>query len=407
MRTESFDYLLPDELIAQSPALPRESCRMLVLQRSTGRLEHRVFSDMPDYVGEGDVLVVNSTKVMPARLTGQKADTGSAAELLLLRQLPSEYVPPHTAPCPYRLAALRTDTAQEQYWEALVKPGRRLKPGSRILFEGLVAEIVDWTSEDGKGSRIVRLTLSDTTGDTPSGSRSIADTLQRLGTLPLPPYIKDYTGDTSLYQTVYACEQNSAAAPTAGLHFSEELLQRVQAQGCGVASVCLEIGLDTFRQIAEEHIDDHLIHSERYTVPEETVQAVVTARQNGGRVIAVGTTAVRALESAAQDTAAPDTLSTGKAPDACTTSDLTDLQRAAHTRCTLRPVSREQTRLYITPGYRFRVVDALLTNFHTPRSTLMVLVAAFAGHTPIMNAYRVALAQRYRFLSFGDAMLLL
>ncbi|MDR1088362.1 MAG: S-adenosylmethionine:tRNA ribosyltransferase-isomerase [Coriobacteriales bacterium] len=405
MKTQAFDYPLPDELIAQSPALPRESCRMLVLHRRTGHIEHRAFTDILDYLQKGDVLVVNSTKVMPARLTGHKAGTGSAAELLLLRQLPAHYLPPRIAPCPHRLSALRTDNAREQYWEALVKPGRRLKPASRILFDGLAAEIVDWMGEDDKGGRIVRLTTD--TGLT------VAEALQRFGRLPLPPYIRDYAGDSSLYQTVYAREQNSAAAPTAGLHFSEELLEQAQARGCTLAYVCLEIGLDTFRQIAEEHIDEHRIHSEYYTVPEETVQALAAAREDGGRVIAVGTTAVRALESAAAAahevyvSDAPGTSHTANAAKAANTARTAGSPDPSQTRAPIRAVNREQTRLYITPGHEFKVVDALLTNFHTPRSTLLVLISAFAGYSPVRDAYEQALEQRYRFLSFGDAMLIL
>lgn len=367
MRTEEFDYSLPEELIAQSPAVPRESCRLLVVHREDGRLEHRAFSDILDYLEEDDLLVVNDTKVMPARLLGHKSDSDTAAEVLLLKRIPERE---HGDGA---WAQEHDNDARTQCWEALVRPGRRLKPGSHVCFEGLDAEIVDWAGSDdgggGRGRRIIRLE--------PLGAKSVDEALQELGRLPLPPYIKDFRGDTALYQTVYAHEQNSAAAPTAGLHFSERLLDKAQKKGCGLATVCLEIGLDTFRKVEEEHIADHLIHSEVYTVPEETVRAVGAARERGGRIIAVGTTAVRALESAADD------------------------------RGRLRSASREQTRLYITPGYEYRIVDTLLTNFHTPRSTLLMLVSAFAGHELMKKAYEKALEERYRFLSFGDAMLLL
>ena len=354
MKTEAFDYHLPEELIAQSPAIPRESCRLLVLHRSDMQIEHKVFTSILDYLNEGDLLVVNDTKVMPARLLGHKENSTTEAEILLLHRLPQRD---------------GNDPAAQQHWEALVKPGKRLKPGSRINFDGLYAEIVDWAAEvDGKGRRIIRLTATD--------AASIDTALESLGRLPLPPYIKDYTGDTSYYQTVYARAQNSAAAPTAGLHFSEELLSKACAKGCTVATVCLEIGLDTFRKVDEEYISDHTIHSEVYTIEEETVQAVAAAKKRGGRVIAVGTTAVRALESAS------------------------DAEGG------IRTVCQEQTQLYITPGYQFKTVDALLTNFHTPRSTLLMLVSAFTGYDTMMKAYEQALENRYRFLSFGDAMLI-
>jgi S-adenosylmethionine:tRNA ribosyltransferase-isomerase len=306
-----------------------------------------------DYLSPGDLLVVNDTKVLPARLLGETLSTGTPAEVLLLHPLKERD---------------DADDPQIQHWEALVRPGRRLKPSSRIGFGPLEAEVVDWVEEEGKGRRVIRLSTS--------AFSSVGEAIQELGALPLPPYITDYRGDTSLYQTVYAHEQNSAAAPTAGLHFSEELLAQVREKGCELATVNLEIGLDTFRTVDEENIADHRMHSERYTVSSETVEAVKATKRRGGRVIAVGTTAVRSLESAAQ--------ATGE----------------------LREVSREETRLYITPGYAYRVVDALITNFHTPRSTLLMLVSAFAGHATMKEAYLSALEERYRFLSFGDAMLI-
>ncbi|MDR2036271.1 MAG: tRNA preQ1(34) S-adenosylmethionine ribosyltransferase-isomerase QueA [Coriobacteriales bacterium] len=354
MRTDAFDYHLPEELIAQSPALPRESCRLLVLNRQKGVVEHRVFTDILDYLNAGDLLVVNNTKVMPARLIGRKDGTGSTAEILLLRRL-AELDP--------------ADDVSAQHWEALVKPGRRLKPGASIDFGGLRAQIVDWAGEDSKGQRTIRLQAS--------GPATVDEALHLLGTLPLPPYIKSYSGNTSLYQTVYAREENSAAAPTAGLHFSDELLEKAAALGCNRADVCLEIGLDTFRKVDEEFITHHQMHRESYSLSETTAQAVAETKKRGGRVVAVGTTAVRALESSAE-------------PDG-----------------SLRVAQREQTQLYITPGYRFKAVDVLLTNFHTPRSTLMMLVSAFGGYDAVMDAYKQAVESRYRFLSFGDAMLII
>lgn len=364
MKTEDFNYDLPEEFIAQSPALPRESCRLLVLNRKTGTIEHKVFSDILDYLVPGDLLVVNNTKVMTARLLGHKQGSDTAAEVLLLS----------------RRRDLDTEGDSGEHWEALVKPGRRLKPGAIVEFEGMKAHIIDWGGAESKGQRIIRLEAE--------GSTPIAEVLGSVGTLPLPPYIKGYTDDTSLYQTVYAREQNSAAAPTAGLHFSEELLNKAQEKGCELASVCLEIGLDTFRKVEEEDIEDHQIHSEVYTVSQDTAAAVTQAKAQGRRVIAVGTTAVRALESAAEAL---------QEHEQGTRSPL-------FFDAPLMPVNRERTRLYITPGYRFKIIDALITNFHTPQSTLLMLVSAFTGHDTMLSAYQEALEHRYRFLSFGDAM---
>lgn len=351
MQTDEFDYLLPEELIAQSPAEPRESCRLLLLDKTSGAIGHDNFYNICTYLKPDDLLIVNDTKVMQARLIGKKPGSDTKAELLLLRRAD--------------VIELASDP-QCQLWEALVKPGRRLKPGSSIDFGGLTAEVIDWAGPASKGQRLVRLLSQD--------YPSVEAALAALGTLPLPPYIKSYQGDSSLYQTVYARQENSAAAPTAGLHFSNELLAEAEAKGCKLAKLCLEIGLDTFRKVDEANIEDHQIHSEFYTLTEEVVEAVAQTRARGGRVIAVGTTVVRALESSA--------LEDGM----------------------LKPIQRQQTQLYITPGFNYQVVDALITNFHTPRSTLLMLVAAFAGYDNMMEAYRQALAQRYRFLSFGDAM---
>jgi len=344
MRTHDYDYELPSGLIAQEPAVPRDSCRLLVLDRSSGQLDHRRFSDVAEYLREGDVLVLNETKVLPARLKGAKDETGGAAEVLLLRE------------------------RYEDTWECLVKPGRRLKPGARIIFGdgelvGLIVDIVD----DG-GGRLVRFT-------TP-GTESFLSIVHRIGEMPLPPYITRQVDDPSLYQTVYACDERSAAAPTAGLHFTNELLASIESMGVKIAKVELDVGLDTFRAVSEDDPRDHKMHSEHFRVGSRAAELVNEAKKRGSRVIAVGTTSVRALESAW------DPGSDGVTPQE-------------------RP-----TDMFILPGYRFNVVDAMITNFHVPRSTLMMMVSAFAGRELIMGTYATAIDERYRFLSFGDAMLI-
>lgn len=365
MKTSDFDYDLPPELIAQEPAPERDGCRMLVMDRATGEIEDRIFRDIAGYLRPGDLLVANETRVMPARLLGAKRGTGGAAEVFLLRQ--------HGTPTENRSAL----------WEVLVRPGKRLKPGTGAIVDfadaagnvALSAEIVDWAapsshaaSADGaqKGERVARLTTT---------LPSLDEALHAVGHTPLPPYIKDYAGDEELYQTVYSRRESSAAAPTAGLHFTPELIARLKDQGVRWETVELEVGLDTFRIVDEDDPEQHVIHTEFYTVPPRTVSAIAETRERGGRVIAVGTTSVRSLESA------------------------WDAEAAA-----LVPREREATSLYILPGYEFHVVDALVTNFHVPRSTLMMLVSAFSTREHIMAAYRHAVGQRYRMLSFGDAM---
>lgn len=354
MRTDDFDYNLPSELIAQAPADPRDSARLLVLDRASGKVEHRVFSDIVDYLEAGDLLVANDTRVLPARLLGRKALTGGAAEVLLLKQLG-----PAT-------------------WEALVKPGRRLQPGAVVEFREsgaddptlpvvLTARIVDHAA--GRGERVVELE--------PGEGLTVDAAIHVAGRVPLPPYITQYEGDPEQYQTVYSAREASAAAPTAGLHFTPELIERCRDKGVRWATVDLEVGVDTFRLVDEDDPLDHQMHTEYYTVPQAVVDAVHGAHAGGHRVIAVGTTSTRSLESAWDE-------------------GLGDL--------TAR--NREATALYILPGYRFHVVDALITNFHVPRSTLLMLVSALAGHQHIMDAYAEAVEQRYRFFSFGDAMLI-
>lgn len=343
MRTDDFDYELPSGLIAQEPAYPRDSCRLFVLDRSSGQVDHRRFSDVPEYLREGDVLVLNETKVLPARLKGAKDETGGAAEVLLLRE------------------------RYENTWECLVKPGRRLKPGARIIFgqgelTGLIVDAID------DGGRLVRFTTT--------GPESFLSIVHRIGEMPLPPYITRTVDDPALYQTVYAKDERSAAAPTAGLHFTPELIERIEASGVRIAKVELDVGLDTFRAVAEDDPTEHKMHSEHFRVGARAAELVNEARARGSRVVAVGTTSVRALESA-WDEDAGEVLA-----------------------------QERPTELFILPGYRFNVVDAMVTNFHVPRSTLMMMVSAFAGRELIMQSYATAMEERYRFLSFGDAMLI-
>jgi S-adenosylmethionine:tRNA ribosyltransferase-isomerase len=342
--TDDFDYDLPTGLIAQSPLEPRDSCRLLVLDRLTGAIEHRVFTDIVSYLRRGDLLVVNETRVLPARLRGTKVEGGGAVEVLLLRD--------------------RGDDT----WECLVRPGRRLRPGVRVSFgDGALTGLIVGQADEG-GVRLIQFHTS--------GGR-FTDELHRLGEVPLPPYITHRLADPELYQTVFSTDERSAAAPTAGLHFTPELLDRIVEAGAHIARVELDVGLDTFRPVTEEVAEDHLIHTEHFRVPEYTAEAIAECRERGGRVIAVGTTTVRALESAYDDEA--DAVMAVEGP----------------------------TSLFILPGYEFRVVDGLVTNFHVPRSTLMMMVSAFAGREAIMAAYATAVAEEYRFLSFGDAMFII
>lgn len=343
MRTDDFDYELPTGLISQHPAEPRDACRLLVLERTSGMLEHRGFRDLPEYLRAGDVLVVNETRVLPARLLGAKDETGGAAEVLLLRP------------------------RYEDTWECLVKPGRRLKPGARIVFgDGLLSGLVVDVLEES-GGRLVRFTTQ---------SGTFMEAVHALGEVPLPPYITARLDDPELYQTVFAAEEHSVAAPTAGLHFTTEMLDALQKAGVHLAKVELDVGLDTFRPVSVDDPAEHHIHTEHYRVPSYTAEAVNAARERGSRVIAVGTTSVRALESAFNE-------ATGRVE-----------------------ASEGLTDLFILPGFSFGAVDAMVTNFHVPRSTLLMMVSAFAGRDQIMHAYRTAVAEKYRFLSFGDAMLI-
>jgi S-adenosylmethionine:tRNA ribosyltransferase-isomerase len=344
VRTDEFDYHLPTGLIAQSPVEPRDSCRLLVLDRTSDQIDHRRFSDLPDYLGRGDLLVVNETRVLPARLIGVKDETGGAIEILLLRE------------------------RYDHVWECLAKPGRKLQPGTRVILgDGAMTALVLDVLDD-RGGRLVQFH--------PVEGRFI-DIVHDIGEVPLPPYVTRKLEDAEEYQTIFARDERSAAAPTAGLHFTPELVERVKEAGARIAAIELDVGLDTFRPVAEEDPELHVMHSEHFRVPPYVAEEVNDTRARGGRVIAVGTTSVRALESAWDD----DVDGVAKADGA--------------------------TRLFILPGYRFRVVDSMITNFHVPRSTLMMMVSAFAGRDATMRAYRTAIEERYRFLSFGDAMLIL
>ncbi len=344
MHTSDFDYSLPQELIAQSPVEPRDSSRLLVLDRATSSLEHRVFRDLVEFLRPGDLLVANRSRVIPARLMGVKASTGSPMEMLLLR------------PSPY--------ASSGNEWEVLLKPARRLKVGARVSFgDGeLEAEVL---SINGLGVRTVRL----------ESQEPLDNAIDRLGRAPLPPYIQGYTGDPERYQTVYSDVRGSAAAPTAGLHFTRELMDRIQQLGARFAFVTLHIGIDTFRPIQEDDPTQHPMHREYYEVSDAVAEEVSAAKREGRRVIAVGTTSVRVLESASTDES-PSRLKAGSG----------------------------WTQLFIYPGYRFKMVDALVTNFHLPRSTLVMLVSALVGKDLLLSAYREAVERRYRFFSFGDAM---
>jgi S-adenosylmethionine:tRNA ribosyltransferase-isomerase len=358
MNIADFSYDLPPELIAQTPIEPRDSSRLLVLHRDDGRIEHRHFRDIGEYLRKGDLLVANQSRVLPARLLGVKDGSGGKAEILLL--------------------AIRNDLGAD-YWEALVRPGRRLRAGQHVLFGAgvLTAEILDRTAS---GGRIVHLVARE---------GSVADAIAHIGTVPLPPYIHTPLADAERYQTIYARQPGSAAAPTAGLHFTPELLAALSARGIDLATVTLHIGLDTFRPIEEDDLERHVMHSEEIELDAEAAARINATRASGGRIVAVGTTSVRVLESVAALT-----------EERRATGSLEDASALVMPWC-------GRTSLFLRPGSQFRVVDMMITNFHLPRSTLLALVSAFAGREVILRAYAAAVAQRYRFYSFGDAMLIL
>lgn len=340
MKTNSFNYDLPEHLIAQHPADRRDASRLMLLDGDTGLTRHRVFSDLPDLLSPGDCLVLNNTRVIPARLIGVRADTGTAVEVLLLRRLEGDV------------------------WDTIVHPGRRVRTGHRLEFipGRLTAEVI--SIQEG-GNRLIRF---DYTG-------TFETVLSEAGTLPLPPYIHEQLSDPERYQTVYATMNGSAAAPTAGLHFTPELLGRLKERGISIAELTLHVGLGTFRPVKAERIHDHLMHAEQFSLSQTAVDTIERTRASGGRIVAVGTTSVRVLESVAAKH--------GRLQPMCGTTDI-----------------------FIYPGFAFKVVDRLITNFHLPESTLIMLVSAFAGQNQVMAAYREAVSEAYRFFSFGDAMLI-
>ena len=338
LKKSDFYFELPEELIAQDPLRDRASSRLLVLEKETGKTEHHVFRDILQYLAPGDCLVLNNTKVIPARLLGTKEETGAAVEVLLLKR------------------------KEKDVWETLVKPGKKMRPGARISFgRGLLkAEVLDVVEE---GNRLVRFTYDGI----------FEEVLDKLGEMPLPPYVTHKLQDKNRYQTVFAKYEGSAAAPTAGLHFTEELLREIEKKGVEIAYVTLHVGLGTFRPVKEENVLEHHMHSEYYEISQEAADKINTAKQRGGRVICVGTTSARTLESAADESGY------------------------------LKACSGN-TEIFIYPGYRFKILDCLLTNFHLPESTLIMLVSALAGREQVLAAYREAVKERYRFFSFGDAM---
>ncbi len=333
-----FYFELPEELIAQDPLADRSGSRMLMLDKTDGRIEHHIFKEIVDYLRPGDCLVLNNTKVLPARLSGRRENTGGSIEVLLLKR------------------------KGDDVWETLVKPGRKAKPGTRILFGdgSLQAEVLDVVED---GNRLIRFSYEGI----------FEEVLDRLGEMPLPPYITHKLQDKNRYQTVYARYEGSAAAPTAGLHFTKELLQKISDKGVDIAYVTLHVGLGTFRPVKADNILEHHMHAEYYQVTEEAAGKINRAKASGGRVICVGTTSCRTVESAAGD---DGTLKAGCG----------------------------NTEIFIYPGYRFKVLDCLITNFHLPESTLVMLVSALAGREHVLHAYEEAIRLKYRFFSFGDAM---
>ncbi len=345
LKTADFYYDLPEQRIAQHPMEQRDASRLMVLDRENNTMEHKHFYNIVDYLREGDVLVINDSKVIPARLYGNAEDRPDAKiELLLLRQRD-------------------LDT-----WECLVKPGKRARLGARMVFgDGLLmGEVTDIVEE---GNRLIHFDYNR------EGGANIYDILHRIGMMPLPPYITERLEDNSRYQTVYAREEGSAAAPTAGLHFTPELLEKAREKGVAIAPVMLHVGLGTFRPVKAERVDEHVMHTEFISVSRESADLINARRAAGGRIIAVGTTSCRTLESVADENGI------------------------------IHPVSGD-TGIFIYPGYRFRAVDALITNFHLPESTLLMLVSAFYNRDAVLDAYRTAVEKEYRFFSFGDAMLL-
>ncbi len=339
MKTSDFYYDLPEELIAQVPIEPRNASRMMVLDKNNGKIEHKHFYDLIDLLNENDCLILNDTRVIPARIYGVKEQTGAVVEFLLVSQ------------------------KENNVWECLCKPGKRAKIGTKFSFGNgkLIGEIVDINEEDG--NRFVKFYCSG----------NIYAVLDEIGSMPLPPYIREKLEDKERYQTVYSRELGSAAAPTAGLHFTPEMLEDIKAKGVKIGYVTLHVGLGTFRPVKVDDVTKHNMHSEHYIMPKETADLINETKKSGGRVISVGTTSCRTLESVA-------------VKNGCICED------------------EDDTSIFIYPGYEFKCIDALITNFHLPESTLIMLVSAFAGFDNIMNAYNTAVKEKYRFFSFGDAM---
>lgn len=340
MKKQDFYFDLPEELIAQVPITNREESRLLVLDKETGEVQHRTFTDILDYLNEGDTLILNDTKVIPARLYGQKEGTGGKIEVLLLKN------------------------TEGDKWEVLVKPGKKARIGSRLEFGNgeLKCEVIDMI-EDGK--RVVEFEYEGI----------FNEILDQLGEMPLPPYITEKLEDRDRYQTVYAKNEGSAAAPTAGLHFTNEMIEKIKSRGINIGYVTLHVGLGTFRPVKEDDISNHIMHTEFYEISEEIAELINETRKKGNNVIAVGTTSVRTLESAADES--------GK----------------------IKAKSAD-TDIFIYPGYKFKIVDKIITNFHLPESTLIMLVSAMAGRENTLNAYKQAVEEKYRFFSFGDCMII-
>ena len=341
MKTSDFYYDLPEELIAQDPLEDRTASRLLVLDRKTGAVKHKIFSDVIDYLNKGDCLVINNTRVIPARLIGEKEGTGGKVEVLLLKRRANDV------------------------WETLVKPGKKLKPGAKITFgDGrLRAEVLEVVEE---GNRLVKFHYEGI----------FEEILDSLGEMPLPPYITHKLEDKEMYQTVYAKFDGSAAAPTAGLHFTKELLNKIEEKGIKIASITLHVGLGTFRPVKVDDVNNHHMHTEWYEVNAEAAEIINETKRNGGRVICVGTTSCRTIESVADENG-------------------------------YMKAKTGETDIFIYPGYKFKVMDGLITNFHLPESTLVMLVSAFAGKENVLSAYETAVKEKYRFFSFGDAMLII
>lgn len=341
MKTSDFYYDLPEELIAQTPIEPRDHSRLLVMNKENGEINHKHFYDILDYLNEGDCLIVNDSRVLPARIFGTKNKTGANVEFLLLKQVGNNT------------------------WETLSKPGKKAKVGASFSFgDGLMKGTV--TNITDEGNRIVEFECEE----------NFFATLDKIGQMPLPPYITEKLQDKERYQTVYSNELGSAAAPTAGLHFTKELMKKIKDKGVNIGYVTLHVGLGTFRPVKVDDVNNHKMHSEHYEVPEKTAELISETKKNGGRVIAVGTTSCRTLESVASE------YGQVKACDGWTD-------------------------IFIYPGYEFKVLDGLVTNFHLPESTLIMLVSAFAGYENVMNTYKVAVEEKYRFFSFGDAMMII